>query len=84
MSTNTSRSEAVKATTHAALDDAYREYPERLVNGAPKAKAAPDIVYINPLAASVVTVPPVPQQIEVEVTTRQSIQACIDQEAKIH
>lgn len=78
------RSEAVTATKQAALDDAYREHPERFVNGAPKAKAPPKVVYINPLPASVVTVPPVPQQIEVEVTPRQSIQACIDQEAKLH
>lgn len=73
-----------RSAKQAALDDAYREHPERFVNGAPKAKAPPDIVYINPLPASVVTAPPAAQQIEVDATTRKSIQACIDQEAKLH
>lgn len=40
-----------------ALDDAYSRHPGRFVNDAPKAKAPPAIVSINPLPASVISLP---------------------------
>ena len=51
------RAQAITAIKQAALDDAYHQYPERFVNGAPKAKAPPETVSINPLPASVVSLP---------------------------
>lgn len=51
------RADIVTATKQAALDAAYREHPERFVNGAPIAKAPPAMVFINPLPTSVVTLP---------------------------
>ncbi len=51
------RAPAITAIKQAALDDAYRRHPERFVNGAPKAKAPPQTVSINPLPASVVSLP---------------------------
>lgn len=51
------RADIVTATKQAALDTAYREHPERFVNGAPVAKAPPAMVFINPLPASVISLP---------------------------
>jgi putative transposase len=51
------RAVAITAIKQAALDDAYRRHPERFVNGAPRAKAPPDVVSINPLPASVINLP---------------------------
>lgn len=51
------RAQAVTANKQAALDDAYRRHPERFVNGAPRAKAPPKVVSINPLPTSVVSLP---------------------------
>lgn len=53
------RAVAITAIKQAALDDAYRRHPERFVNGAPRAKAPPERVSINPLPDSVVTLPSV-------------------------
>lgn len=51
------RAEAVTAAKQAALDAAYERHPERFVHGAPRAKAPPQKVSINPLPASVVSLP---------------------------
>jgi transposase InsO family protein len=52
------RVQAITAVKQAALNSAYQRHPERFVNGAPRAKAPPLKVSINPLPASVVTLPP--------------------------
>jgi putative transposase len=51
------RAPAITAIKQVALDDAYRRHPERFVNGAPRAKAPPAIVFINPLPIAVVNLP---------------------------
>lgn len=51
------RAAAVTAIKQAALSAAYRDHPERFVNGAPIAKAPPAIVFINPLPASIISLP---------------------------
>lgn len=51
------RAEAVTAAKQAALDTAYEAHPERFVRGAPKAKAPPAMVVINPLPASIIALP---------------------------
>jgi len=51
------RAQAITAVKQTALDSAYQRNPERFVNGAPRAKAPPHTVSINPLPASVVTLP---------------------------
>jgi putative transposase len=51
------RAEAVTEVKQAALDAAYERHPERFVHGAPRAKAPPQKVSINPLPASVVSLP---------------------------
>ena len=51
------RASRVTATKQAALDIAYRAHPERFVHGQPKAKAPPEMVEINPLPASVISLP---------------------------
>lgn len=51
------RSAAVTAIKQAALDAAFHRHPERFVNGAPRAKAPPERVSINPLPASIVSLP---------------------------
>lgn len=51
------RAEAITIIKQMALDSAYRRHPERFVNGAPRAKSPPDIVSINPLPASVISLP---------------------------
>jgi putative transposase len=51
------RARAITGIKQTALDDAHRRHPERFVNSAPKAKAPPDIVSINPLPASVISLP---------------------------
>ncbi len=51
------RADLVTATKQAALDAAYRDHPERFVNGAPIAKAPPAVLFINPLPASVINLP---------------------------
>lgn len=40
-----------------ALTAAYQQHPERIVHGAPRAKAPPEKVSINPLPTSIVTLP---------------------------
>ena len=59
------RAAAVTATKQRTLDEAYRRHPERFVNGAPRAKAPPDRVSINPLPASVVNLPSAPGRNEI-------------------
>jgi putative transposase len=59
------RAAAVTAIKQSTLDEAYRRHPERFVNGAPRAKAPPDRVSINPLPASVVTLPSAPGRNEI-------------------
>ena len=54
------RAEAVTATKQAALDAAYKAHPERFVNGKPKAKAPPEMVVINPLPASTISLQTTP------------------------
>jgi len=51
------RAQAITAVKQTALDSAYQRNPERFVNGAPRAKAPPHTVSINPLPASIVTLP---------------------------
>jgi putative transposase len=51
------RAEAVTAIKQATLDAAYQHHPERFVHGAPRAKAPPEKVSINPLPTSIVTLP---------------------------
>ncbi|TDR38364.1 putative transposase [Tahibacter aquaticus] len=51
------RAQAITAIKQTALDDAYCRHPERFVNGAPKAKAPPEVVSINPLPASIISLP---------------------------
>jgi putative transposase len=51
------RAQAITANKQAALDDAFQRHPERFVNGAPRAKAPPNKVSINPLPVSVVSLP---------------------------
>ena len=51
------RADTVTATKQATLNAAYRDHPERFVNGAPIAKAPPAMVFINPLPASVISLP---------------------------
>lgn len=51
------RADAVTAVKQSVLDAAYRDHPERFVNGAPRAKAPPVLVSINPLPDSVVALP---------------------------
>jgi putative transposase len=65
------RAKTITAIKQAALDDAYRRHPERFVNGAPKAKAPPDIVSINPLPASLVTLPMPTRNAEIQSNTKQ-------------
>ena len=55
------RAVATTAIKQAALDDVYRHHPERFVNGAPRAKAPPQVVSINPLPASVISLPTAPR-----------------------
>jgi putative transposase len=69
------RAQAVTAIKQAALDDAYRRHPERFVNGAPSAKAPPEIVSINPLPASVVSLPTSRRNAEILDNTKQLTQA---------
>ena len=49
------RAQAITAIKQRTLDDAYSRHPERFVKGAPRAKAPPAIVSINPFPASVVS-----------------------------
>lgn len=65
------RAEAITAIKQAALDDAYRRHPERFVNGAPRAKAPPTIVSINPLPASVVSLPTPMRNAEIQSDAKQ-------------
>jgi putative transposase len=51
------RAAAVTAIKQAALDAGFRNHPERFVNGAPRAKAPPARVSINPLPTSLVSLP---------------------------
>jgi putative transposase len=69
------RAQAVTAIKQAALDDAYRRHPERFVNGAPSAKAPPAIVSINPLPASVVSLPTPRRNAEILDNTKKLTQA---------
>jgi len=60
------RAEAVTAVKQTALDTAYRDHPERFVNGAPRAKSPPTLVSINPLPETVVTLPVKPHKNEID------------------
>jgi putative transposase len=59
------RAAAITAIKQAALDDAYRRHPERFVNGAPRAKAPPEKVSINPMPSSIVALPSAPGSNEI-------------------
>ena len=59
------RPQATMAIEQTALDSAYQRNPERFVNGAPRAKAPPLTVSINPLPASVVYLPRAPRSNEI-------------------
>lgn len=60
------RAQAVTANKQIALDGAYRNHPERFVRGQPSAKAPPAKVSINPLPASVVTLPAAARNNEIQ------------------
>jgi len=60
------RAKAITEIKQQALDDAYSRHPERFVNGAPKAKGPPAIVSINPLPASVITLPAAARNNEIQ------------------
>lgn len=78
------RSDDVTTIKQAALDQAYRLHPERFVNRAPKAKAPPEIAYINPLPASVITFPANPGKNEIQPFAKQINKSLDHQEAKLH
>lgn len=59
------RAQAVTSVKQLALDVAYRNQPERFVNGPPRAKAPPAVVSINPLPASAVSEPVAPGRNEI-------------------
>lgn len=63
------RWQAVTATKQDALDHAYRRHPERFVRGAPIAKGPPALVSINPLPASIISLPTTPQANEIRSRT---------------
>lgn len=64
------RAQAVTVIKQAALDHAYRCHPERFVNGPPNAKAPPLIVSINPLPASVVSLPTAARNNEIQTPSK--------------
>jgi len=66
------RAQAITAVKQRALDAAYRRHPERFVNGAPKAKAPPALVSINPLPASVVSLPTAGRNNEVQTPPKRT------------
>jgi len=66
------RASAVTAVKQGALDAAYRQHPERFVNGPPCAKMPPALVSINPLPKTVVELPVEPPKNEI---TRSPIDA---------
>jgi putative transposase len=63
------RAQAVTETKQTALNAAYRQHPERFVNGPPTAKAPPAIVYINPLPDSIISVYAAPGTNEIMANT---------------
>lgn len=78
------RAEAITTIKQAALDDAYRRHPERFVNGAPKAKAPPKIVSINPLPASIVSLPTPMRNAEIQSNTKPLPRPTTNEAAKLH
>lgn len=75
------RADAVTATKQAALDVAYRVHAERFVHGPPKAKAPPELIAINPLPASIISLPTTTRSHEIDSQTQRVADPPIDAES---